>query len=377
MNGIAIPNSFKFKVGDILPEHHEVDKNYDSPTFRTTNGQSWCLRVKVDKADYLACYLRPKMPILEPARSTLFILNGVKHEFTFEKEEGYGTSKFLAVQESLRRSIINLDIEMFDSIFNSIDSYRAHRNSPLYNNESVSDVAFEVDGQTLYANSGLLVQYSRYFKALLSSQFKESTFNKKSPISLASVTRYGVEKCFQWIYTGVIINSNDDSDGQLEDFDIDRAIEIYQAADMFLLDDLLSILPSYMTTRIAILPQNFGNAFMFAHQRELSNLLSKSTQVWLDEMKKKEEEEEDVKINRATAILVMEAGELEENADVEINRAATNLDLEVGLEEEKDDKTVDDNSPRKQSALIREYMSTLSLEDHNKILRLLTTTRST
>ncbi|KAJ3411682.1 hypothetical protein HDV05_001843 [Chytridiales sp. JEL 0842] len=289
----------------------------------------------------------------------------------YDPRKGYGRTKFLPLSGGVRDETITLKFDMskegsilsvnstnvinqFISLFNSIKSYRLQRNYPLVNNESVSDVAFQVEDKTIYAISAILAHYSAYFNALLLSHYKEASFTKKFPITLSQVSPYGVLKCFQWIYCGCIING-DVNDNQLPDFDIEGAIQIYEAADMFLLDDLLNIFTSYMSICIPITPETFGVAFVFAHKRDLNDLLQKSIRIWFEQLKKIEEAGERDKVSK-------------ESSATSTRIISTRSTVAKKKKEEVEDAP---SEPMKQAAMIREYMSTLPMDSYNKLMRVL------
>ncbi|KAJ3411316.1 Radial spoke head 14 [Chytridiales sp. JEL 0842] len=334
MKHITRTNTYKFQVKDFLPPEYEIGKRYISPIFYTTNGQGWMLSIEVDKSNNAGCYLWSRNPILEPLREFNFSINTYKATHTFSKAEGLGWPKLLSLDESnIREQTITVKISSANASDQSFDT-ALYRNRPLVNNEAVSDVSFKVEGkdEVIYGMSGLLTYHSEYFKALLTSSFRESQFDKKKPISLQGLTHSAVLKAFEWIYTGAILSI--DSKGASTGLDqAQELVDLYTAADVFLLNDLLDVLPDYFEANVTLSPNNYGLACVFAHKHKCTELLKKAVKFWLCEAKK---------IKAAGTTPRIESGSADEKATIE--------------------------KSKEQAEIIREYMATLPDDEYIEML---------
>ncbi|KAJ3413415.1 hypothetical protein HDV05_008056 [Chytridiales sp. JEL 0842] len=280
---ITRPNVLYINVGSVVPETYKRDVNYKSPLFRTTNGQTWYCNLAIrQNSTALSCYLFCDQPVLYSGKIVKYWLNQIEFEYAFTLSTGFGSGGLIPLNDGkFRDEIIRVEINVDDAFEALLNRY-----SHLINNEALSDVSFqvakeeaeeeEVEWQTIYAISHILADKSPYFKCLLTTpHFSESNFDKTTPIRLKGLTSLSVLRCFEWMYVGCILNDHP--------MTITDAIDLYNAADLFQIKDLLDRLPDYLDAECQPTFQDFGSVFVFAHQRGLVPLLKKVIRVWLEE----------------------------------------------------------------------------------------------
>jgi len=107
------------------------------------------------------------------------------------------------------------------------------------NNEQDSDICFLVRGERIYAHKGILVHRSKYFETMFHplSSFKEK--DQKEFIIDETISVPIFLAILSYLYTGVenIVQP-------------ETAVDILQAADLFLLSDMKDFIESYMISSI-------------------------------------------------------------------------------------------------------------------------------
>ncbi|KAJ3411323.1 hypothetical protein HDV05_002387 [Chytridiales sp. JEL 0842] len=351
------PEVFTFKIADIIPPYHTRKIYYSSPDFKTANNQLWKLMLRVTSTGDLECYLTYRPPLLLSSdECTVFTINEEKTMcmFTSTTNTKFGFNKILSTQTAGWRDRY-LTLTLSTTLINP--RHRTpnmpHRNLALLNNKALSDVAFKVGRKVVYALSPLLVAHTTYFKSLLSSQFKESAFDKSKPIALEGVTFPAVLNCFEWIYTGDMREKRPTGPKRGAKLRLaEEMLETYVAADLFLLEGLREVVEGYLEREV-VDGSCFGTILVFGHARGLrASLLRKAAQFWR-EANQQIQNAKGATDNEAT---VVGGGENASSAP----KNGKKKKLVRCLVEMEDRKT--------QSGLIRDYMTKLSEDEFNELL---------
>jgi RCC1 and BTB domain-containing protein len=103
----------------------------------------------------------------------------------------------------------------------------------LLNNEQHSDIVFMVEGQPIYAKKDILVARSEYFRAMFSSNMRES---REGEIEITCCSRATFVVLLEYLYTDVLILT--DKSNYLVHDDCSALLELYVMADMYQMDGL-------------------------------------------------------------------------------------------------------------------------------------------
>ncbi|KAJ3410442.1 hypothetical protein HDV05_003729 [Chytridiales sp. JEL 0842] len=365
---------FTVKVSDAVPVDYVSNSvfnkdsasatYYSSEVFTSRNGQEWTVDFQVVDKSSIYYDLAASFPIVQQGKSTRFKVDGKDGQHTFtETSCFYRLLEVIHLKGNWRDQTITIEF-LHDESFASDISQAL----PLLNNEEVSDVEFQIEGKPIYAMSGFLIYYSPYFKTLLTSDFQESVKLDKcktqKPIVLKELTHNAVLMCFEWIYAGCIRWNGTSIDSvtaqrnseqtEKSALTIADAMDLYKAADVFLLEDLLSELQLFMEKELTVEPDNFGLVFTFSHKRNLEVIAGKAMKVWSAEAKKISELEKSKKDKT-------EAQNKEQGVPSLFGGTAGNASPVDDV-----DSNAKDNV-KQQAEIVQDYLQTLSRDEFVKV----------
>jgi hypothetical protein len=119
----------------------------------------------------------------------------------------------------------------------------------LLNNEQYSDIVFMVEGQPIHAKKDLLVVKSEYFRAMFSSNMRES---REGEIKITCCSRATFVVLLEYLYTDVF--SLTDKSDFFED-DCYALLELFVMADMYQMDGLMILCETELESHLCL-----GNA---------------------------------------------------------------------------------------------------------------------
>jgi hypothetical protein len=131
----------------------------------------------------------------------------------------------------------------------------------LLNNEQHSDIVFMVEDRPIYAKKDILVARSEYFRAMFSSNMRES---REGEIEITCCSRATFVVLLEYLYTDVFILT--DKSDLFED-DFDGVLELYVMADMYQMDGLTILCETALESHLCA-----GNVLNVLLQIEKTNI---------------------------------------------------------------------------------------------------------